>query len=97
MQIIQYKIRSINFSLKFYFQKFELNKFLPIKYKKLYFITFYIIKIKMYRQNFNNDTIFNSESLENDDEYNSPSSKKNKIVNTSPRYGYDHLGNNTPF
>ena len=32
----------------------------------------------MYRQNFNNDTIFNSESLGNDDEYNSPTSKKKK-------------------
>ena len=44
----------------------------------------YINKIKMYRQNFNNDTIFNSESLGNDDEYNSPSSKK-KIVDNDVR------------
>lgn len=47
----------------------------------------------MYRQNFNNDTIFNSESQGNDPEYNSPCSIRKNIVNSSPRYGYDNNGN----
>ena len=51
----------------------------------------------MYRQNFNNDTIFNSESHGNDAEYNSPSSIKKNIVNSSPRYGYDNNGNSASF